>query len=177
MVTTDTSQTSRSKIINGVDIEELRGYIDSCELDATNADRNPVVVARWVGGTRAEVTSPLGGPPVYMGGDDDPSAMGMLLRTLAACDVEVVANKAALLGVEIDDLSVEARGYFNIKRYLGLATDEGPGYQRVSYTIRLRAKNATTEQIAAIRQAVVNGSPVGDTLERPVPISMEFEAT
>ncbi len=169
--------TARGGSVNGVDVGELREYIAAVESDTTTADRNPVVVAQWVGGTRAEVTSSLGGQPVYMGGDDDPSAMGMLLRTLAACDIEVVANKAALLGVEIEDLSVEARGYFNVRRYLGLTSDEGPGYQRVSYTIRLRAKNATTEQIEAIRQAVAEGSPVGDTLERSVPVSMEFEAT
>ncbi len=116
--------------INGVDVTELREYIESCRLDASQADRNPVVVARWVGGGRAEVTSSLGGPPVYMGGEDDPSALGMLLRSLAACDVEVVATKAALLGVEIEDLSVEARGYANVNRYLGLESEGGPGYQR-----------------------------------------------
>lgn len=177
MVSADASLSSRRGTINGLDVDELRTYIESCELDPTKADRNPVVVAQWVGGTRAEVTSSLGGQPVYMGGDNDPSAMGMLLRTLAACDLEVVVNKAALLGVEIEDLSVEARGYFNVRRYLGLTSDEGPGYQRVAYTIRLKTRNATAEQIDAIRQAVAEGSPVGDTLERSVPVSMEFEAT
>jgi len=165
-----------SSRINGIDIGELREYIESCRLDPARADRNPVVVARWVGGGRAEVTSSLGGPPVYMGGDDDPSAMGMLLRTLAACDVEVVANRAALLGIVIDDLAVEARGYFNVQRYLGLDANHGPGYQRVSYTVRLKARNATPEQLAQLRDACVRGSPVGDTLERSVPVMFEFEA-
>ena len=75
--------------LNGLDVDELRAYIDSVKADAAQADRDPTVVARWVGGTRAEVVSTLGGPAVYMGGDDDPSAMGMLLRGLAACDIEV----------------------------------------------------------------------------------------
>ena len=57
-----------------------------------------MVTARWVGGTRAEVTSSVGGAPVYMGGDDDPSAMGMLLRSLVACDIEVVVTRATMLG-------------------------------------------------------------------------------
>lgn len=163
--------------VNGVDVGELLDYIETVKLDGTRADRNPVVIARWVGGTRAEVTSNSGGPPVYMGGDNDPSAMGMLLRTLAACDVEVIANHAALLGVQIEDLSVEARGYFNIKRYLGLAADQGPGYQNVSYTIRLKTKGATQDQLEALRRACVQGSPVGETLESSVPVSIEFEAT
>lgn len=163
--------------INGVDVTDLRDYIESCRLDASQADRNPVVVARWVGGNRAEVTSSIGGPPVYMGGDDDPSAMGMLLRTLAACDVEVVANKAALLGVEIEELSIEARGYANVKRYLGLDSEAGPGYQHIAYTVHLKTRGATQDQLEEIRRACVEGSPVGDTLARPVPLELEFEAT
>lgn len=166
-----------ASMINGIDIVELREYVESCRLDPTRADRNPVVVARWVGGGRAEVTSSLGGPPVYMGGPDDPSALGMLLRSLAACDVEIVATKAALLGVEIEDLSIEARGYANVAPYLGLDSDAGPGYQRISYAIRLKTKGATPEQLEEIRRACAETSPVGDTLERPTPLELEFDAT
>ncbi|MDP8904293.1 MAG: OsmC family protein [Chloroflexota bacterium] len=162
---------------NGVEVAELQEYIDSVRADPTRADRDPVVIARWVGGTRAEVVSSLGGPPVYMGGDEDPSAMGMLLRALAACDVEVVVNRAALLGVEIAELTVEARGHFNVQRYLGLPADDGPGYQRVSYTIRLRTRGASEEQLAEIRRACELGSPVGDTLARSVALTAEFDVS
>lgn len=172
MVTRATGRT-----VNGIDVDKLESYIEAVGEDGARADRDPVVTARWVGGTRAEVTSSLGGPPVYMGGDDDPSAMGMLLRTLAACDVEVVTNTAALLGVELEDLSVEARGYFNVKRYLGLDTEQGPGYQRISYTIRIRTRGATPEQLETLRSACLHRSPVGDTLERSVPVELEFDAS
>ena len=162
--------------LNGVDADELRAYIDSVRADATRADREPTVIARWVGGTRAEVVSTLGGPPVYMGGDEDPSAMGMLLRALAACDVEVIVNRAALLGVEIEDLTIEAHGYFNVARYLGVDAPEGAGYQHASYTARLKTKVATQEQIAEIRSAL-EASPVGDTFERRIAVSFELEVT
>lgn len=163
-------------LINGLNVVELGEYTESCRLDPTRADRNPVVVARWVGGGRAEVTSSLGGPPVYMGGPDDPSALGMLLRALAACDVEVVTTRAALLGVEVEELSIEARGHANVSRYLGIDATTGPGYQRITYTIRLKTKGATPDQLEAIRQACLEGSPVADTLHRAVPLELEFEA-
>ena len=169
--------TSVGRNINGVDVDELRQYIDRCAIDAGLADRNPEVIARWVGGTRAEVASKTGGPPVYMGGPEDPSAMGMLLRTLAACDVEVVVNTASLLGVEIEDLSIEATGYFNVKQYLGLPAESDAAYQRASYTVRLKTRGATPQQLAAIREAVRDRSPVGQTLERSVPVSVDFEAS
>jgi len=167
---------NRTGRINGVDVEHLSAYIESVAADESRADRDPVVVARWLGGTRAEVVS-AGGSPVYMGGDDDPSAMGMLLRTLAACDVEVVANKAALLGVEIVELSIEVSGHFNVKRYLGLESNNGPGYERVAYRVRLRTKDATDEQIAEIMRACENGSPVADTLRRSVRVEAAFDIT
>ena len=165
----------RSKRINGIDVDALRSYVDRVASDPSQADRDPVVLARWLGGTRAEVVSSLGGPPVYMGGDDDPSAMGMLLRTLAACDIEVVANRAALLGVEIDELSIEARGHFNVRRYLGLDAEQDSGYQEIAYTIRLRTRGASEEQLAEIRRACELGSPVGDTLARAVTVHASFE--
>jgi uncharacterized OsmC-like protein len=172
VVTTQTSQR-----LNGMDVDELREYIDSVALDGTHADRDPEVTARWVGGTRAEVISTLGGAPVYMGGDDDPSAMGILLRALAACDIEVIATRATLLGIEIEDLRIEAKGYFNVARYLGVDSPHGAGYQRASYSVHLKTKGgASPEQIADL-QAALEASPVGDTFERNVPVSFEFEVS
>jgi uncharacterized OsmC-like protein len=158
-----------------MDVDELREYIDSVTVDAAKADRDPTVTARWVGGTRAEVISSLGGPPIYMGGDDDPSAMGMLLRALAACDVEVVVTRATLLGIEIEDLTIEATGYFNVARYLGIQASASAGYQRVSYVVRLKTRTgASPDQIVDLR-AALEASPVGDTFERNVPVSFEFD--
>ena len=172
LVTTRTGQQ-----LNGMNVDELREYIDAVKVDATQADRDPTVTAHWVGGTRAEVISTLGGPPVYMGGDDDPSAMGMLLRALAACDVEVVVTRATLLGIEIEDLTIEATGYFNVARYLGVEAPSGAGYQRASYTVRLKTKGgASPEQIADLR-AALEASPVGETFERSIPVSFEFDVT
>jgi uncharacterized OsmC-like protein len=165
----------RAQRVNGVDVSALHDYIDAVAADGSRADRDPVVVARWVGGTRAEVASTLGGPPVYMGGDDDPSAMGMLLRALAACDVEVVANKAALLDVEIEELSIEARGHFNIRRYLGFDVEHDSGYQKLSYTLHLKTRGASEAQLEEIRRACEQGSPVGDTLLRAVPVDASFD--
>jgi uncharacterized OsmC-like protein len=169
--------TQTGQRLNGMDVDELREYIDSVSADGSQADRDPTVTARWVGGTRAEVVSTQGGPPVYMGGDADPSAMGIMLRALAACDIEVVATRATLLGIEIEDLRIEAKGYFNVARYLGVDAPSGAGYQRASYTVHLKTKGgASPEQIADLH-AALEASPVGDTFERNVPVSVEFDVS
>lgn len=164
--------------LNGLDIAELGQYIDDVKADAAKADRNPDVIARWVGGTRAEVTSALGGPPVYIGGDHDPGAMGMLLRALAACDIEVIVTRATLMGIEIQDLSIEVKGFFNVAPYLDIETPEGAGYQLASMEVQMRTKGTppTPDQIDGLR-AALQDSPVGDTLRRHVPVTIDLNVT
>ncbi len=158
--------------MNGINVREMEEYIQGCARDPSQAERNPVVVAKWVGGSQAHVD--FGKSSVYIGGDDDPSAMKMFLACLAACDVEVVATHASLMGLRIEDLEIEAKGHFTVRRFLGL---EGPppGYDRLSYTVRLRAPGATEEQIAKLKEMCERGSPVGDSFARSTPPSLHLE--
>jgi uncharacterized OsmC-like protein len=163
--------------VNGIDVDELREFVATVERDAALADRDPVVVARWAGGERAEVAFPSGEASVFMGGDGEPSAMKMVLASLAACDVDLVANRAALLGVEIESLTVEATGHFNVRRYLGIDADSGSGYERVAYVVRLKTRGGTPDQLAELRRACEHASPVGDTLQRNVALSLQFDGS
>lgn len=162
--------------VNGIDVDELRAYVASAERNAEVADRDPVVVARWAGGDRAEVAFASGEAPVFVGGPGGPSAMKIVLASLAACDVDLVVNRAALLGVEIESLTVEATGHFNVRRYLGLEAT-APGYERITYVVRLKTKGGTPSQLAALRRACEQASPVGDTLQRPVVVTLRFDAS
>lgn len=174
---TPRADTARSNHLNGIDVQELRDYIAAAAADPTVADRDPVVVARWLGGERAEVSVSPVDAPVFIGGDGEPNSMKMVLASLAACDIDVVANRASLLGVEIEDLTVEVTGHFNVQRYLGVDARQGPGYDRIAYTVRLKTKDATPEQLAELRRSCKQGSPVGDTLARRVTLSLEFEGS
>jgi uncharacterized OsmC-like protein len=162
--------------LNGMDVEELRQYIAAVRVDPHQAGRDRSVIARWVGGTPAEVVSKLGGSPAYLGGDDDPNPMGMRLRAMAACDVEVLVTRATLLGVEIEDLQTEATGFLNVARYFGIEAADGAGYQRAASTVRLKTRNATPEQIDELREAL-GTSPAGETFERRVPVTYDVTAS
>jgi hypothetical protein len=72
------------EIINGVNVAEFKQYVEQVRKDPSEAERNPKIVARWLGGSRAQVERE--GVVVHMGGDQDPSAMWMFLASLAACD-------------------------------------------------------------------------------------------
>lgn len=164
--------------VNGIDVDELREYVAAVERGEATADRDPVVVARWTGGDGAEVAFASGEASVFMGGADRPSAMKVVLASLAACDIDLIANRAALLGVEIESLTVEATGHFNVGRYLGLDGAPNPGFERVAYTVHLKTRGtAAPDQLAELRRACEQASPVGDTLQRHVDLNLRFEAT
>lgn len=164
--------TKGGKVINGIDVAELHEYIETVRRDPAQAERNPTFVARWRGGPRSEVR--IGDTTLHVGGEGEPTAMQVLLASLGACDAEVVATHAALLGLEVEDLEVEVTGHYAIQRLLGL---EGPtpGYGRVDYTVRLRAPGATEEQVARLREMCEKGSPVGASLGSAVPLTLEVE--
>ncbi len=159
--------------LNGMNVPELRNYVEMVRADPSVAERDPTISARWDGGSRAQVT--YGGQTFRIGGEGEPSAMVLLLASLAACDVEVVATTATLLGLELEDLEVEATGHFNVQRLLGLEEGPDPGYDRIGYTIRLRAPGASEEQVEQLRAMCEGSSPVGDSFSRRIPLTLEID--
>jgi len=165
---------NKDTVINGVNVTALLEFKDKVVQDSTGAERNPALVAHWVGGSRSRVE--FKDKVVHIGGDDELNPMQMFLATLAACDVDLVAMHASFLGLTIESLSVEATGHFNVQSYLGLDGAPGSGYDAIAYTVRLSAPGVTLEQIALLRERCKRSSPVGDTLTRAIPLKLEFKA-
>ena len=159
--------------INGVQVGELVEFRNMCARDPEKADRNPTLVAQWVGGSRSRIE--FRGMTVHLGGDDEFNPMQMFLATLAACDVDLIAMHASFLGLKIESLSVEATGHFNVRSYLGLDGAPGSGYDGISYTVRISVPDATPDQIAYLRERCEHSSPVGDSMSRRIPLKLEFD--
>lgn len=160
--------------LNGISVAALGAFRDEVRQDASVADRRPSVTAHWVGGSRSRVE--LEDKSMHIGGRGEFNAMQTLLAALAACDVDLIALHAALLGVEVKDLRVEATGHFNVQAYLGLDAP-GSGYTGISCKVTLHAPDASEEQLRLLRERIERSSPVGDTLGRSVPLTVEFNAT
>lgn len=93
-------------VLNGIDVDEVRSFREAVENDRSVASRWPVVVARWEGGSRSRVEFRT--TVTYVGGDGELNPMQTLLAALVACEVDLVANHAALLEIPIESLTVEA---------------------------------------------------------------------
>ena len=100
--------------------------------------------------------------------------MQFVLAALAACDVDLLAMHATMIGLEVNSLRVEASGHFNVQSYIGVENTPGSGYDQIAYRVILDAPNATAEQIAYLTERCEKSSPVGDTLARHVNMTLEF---
>ena len=158
--------------VNGMDQDALLAFKDEVADDSTRADRRPTVVAHWVGESRSRIE--FNDVVTHIGGDEELNPMQYVLASFAACDVDLIAMHAAMIGLEITSLSVEASGHFNVQSFMGLDGRPGPGYDQISYRVRLDAPDATPEQVAYLRERCERSSPVGDSLSRSIPMELEF---
>ena len=161
-------------IINGVDIDKIKQTQDQVKKDPVAADREPKVVARWLGGSASRIE--LGDVISEIGGEGNLNAMQTLLASLAACDIDLVAMNAALIGLPIDELWVEVSGHFNTQAYYGVENAPGPGYDRIAYTVHLKAPKATPEQIKYLKDRCERSSPIGDSLGKSIPLTLEIKS-
>jgi uncharacterized OsmC-like protein len=159
-------------IVNDMNQETLFSFRDTVEADSTKADRWPTVVAHWDGKSASRIQ--FEDKEAHIGGRGELNPMQFVLAALAACDVDLVAMHATMIGLEVDSLSVEASGHFNVQSYIGLEDKPGSGYDQISYKVILDAPDATDEQIAYLVERCEQSSPVGDTLERNVSMTLEF---
>lgn len=148
------------------EVEDLHDHPEKCRIDRT-------LVAEWVGGTRSRVA--LGEKELYIGGPADFGALSATLACLLACEVDVLATHATLRGIELERLSIEGNGMFDIGRYMGASKEPASGFQRIRYTVRIKAKNASPQQLKELVKLCETHSPVGDSLARAVPLELKVE--
>ena len=160
--------------INGVNVTKKLEFKALVMKDPIKADHNTTLVAHWVGGSRSRIE--LKNKVVHLGGPGEFDSMQMLLATLAACDVDLMAIHASFLGLKIESLSVEAAGHFNVQSYLGLEGAPPSAYDAISYTVHVFIPGATPEQIVYLHERCIRSSPVRDSLLQSIPLKFEFKA-
>lgn len=165
-------KTTAPVINKGIEVEPLLAFQHSVKLDPTKADRNLTLVAEWVGGDQSRIR--FRNVETFLGGDGYLNPMQMFLACLAACDVDMLTMHASFLGLKVESLSIEVSGHYNVQSYLGLMGAPGSGYDHVAYTVRLKAPDATPEQITYLTELCERASPIGDSFSRAIPMNLEF---
>jgi uncharacterized OsmC-like protein len=128
---------------------------------------------KWTGGftSKSQVRNfpdATSDEPAALGGTDSaPNPVEQLLSALGNCLVVGYAAASSAHGVKIESLDIDLKGDINLKTFLGLDPAGNAGYQGITVDVQLKS-DATAEQLAAIHKVVINASPVGHTLSRPV---------
>jgi len=161
-------------INKGINVEPLQEFKERVKKDSSQADRNPTMVGKWTGGDASVVH--FGDLDIKIGGEGRFNPMQILLASFIACDIDMIAMHASFLGLKINELAIEATGYFNVQSYIAASDQPGSGYQNISYTVKIDAPGITQDQIDYLIERCEKSSPVGDTLTRSVLFELEFVA-
>lgn len=170
--------TTTTKTINDVDLAAVGGLVSAIKDDPSTAATIWKSTVDWKGGFRSESRSRDFGPvpsdePVALGGDDTaPNPVEQLLGALGNCLVVGYAANASAAGVELKNLRIELEGDLDLHTFLGLA-DGNAGYETIKAQVSIES-DAAPEAIRALHEKVVSTSPVGHTLQRAVPVSVEL---
>ena len=170
-------------VVNGINADDLFALIEGVKDDAALASTKWRVSTIWQGQTRtrSEVDGfAIGGenvPRRFSIDIDEPAELGgsnrfanpqeHLIAALNACMIVGYVAQCTVRGITLESLAIETKGEIDLRGFLGIDPSVPPGYENLSYTVRIKGK-ATGEQFAEIHQAVMATSPNFYNLSRPV---------
>lgn len=169
--------------VNGINVDDLLALIDGVKREPEKGKTNWHVVTTWQGQarSRAEIGSyGLGGqklPRQFSIDIDEPRELGgsnrfanpqeHLIAALNACMTVGYVAQCAVRGITLESLVIETDGDIDLRGFLGIDPAVPPGYETLSYTVRIRG-SGTKEQFAEIHNAVMATSPNFYNLSRAV---------
>ncbi|MGD2043635.1 MAG: OsmC family protein [Acidimicrobiia bacterium] len=164
--------------LNSVDIQAVGNLVSAIQEEPTNADTVWKSTVEWKGGFRSEARSRDFAPvasdePTGLGGDDTAAnPVEQLLGALGNCLAVGYAANATVAGIHLESLRIELEGDLDLHTFLGL-TEGHAGFATIGATVHIES-DAGPDQIEELHRKVVSTSPVGHTLQRSIPVSVEL---
>ena len=164
--------------LNDVNMDAVAGLAGKIQQEPEVAATKWNAKVNWKGGFRSEATirdfEPMtSDEPGALGGTDSgPNPVEQVLAALGNCLAVGYAANATAAGIELKDLSIELEGDLDLHTFLGLASGNA-GYDNISVKVKIDS-DAAAEDIKALHEKVVGTSPVGHTLCREVPVSIDL---
>jgi uncharacterized OsmC-like protein len=160
--------------------------VEAIEKDPSKAKVGFDVTTRWAGQTRSETTVEgytLGGeritrthkividePCQLLGRDSAPNPQEMLMAAFNACIMVGYVAGASLRGIHLESVEIVTRGELDLRGFLGLSEDVPPGYEEISYEVRIKG-NGSPEQFEEIHHTVLKTSPNYFNISRPIRVN------
>lgn len=158
---------------NGIDVAALQQFAKGVADDASKRSARFNVKTKWEHQTRSVATVShyaLGGvkhqrhfdiaadePVELLGQNSAPNPQELLMAALNACLTVGYVVNAAAMGITVHSLEIETDGELDLRGFLGLDESVNPGYDEVSYVVRLHT-DATRERLEELHQVVTRTS-------------------
>ena len=176
--TKDIYMTTTFNRLNSVDVAAVGSLVSAIRQEPAKAQTTWKSTVDWKGGFRSEARSRDFEPvpsdePLALGGDDTAAnPVEQLLGALGNCLAVGYAANATAVGIQLNSVSIELEGELDLHTFLGLAGGNA-GFDSIKANVSIDS-DATPTQIEELHQKVVSTSPVGHTLQRSVPVSVQL---
>jgi len=164
--------------LNEVDLDTVAGLASAITDNPILGDTTWGATVNWIGGFRSEAlirdfeAIPSDEPAGLGGSDRAPNPVEQLIAALGNCLAVGYAVNASAAGIELKDLTIELEGDLNLSTFLGLGAGNA-GYSGIRAKVRLDS-DADPDALAVLHEKVTSTSPVGHTLSRSVPVTIEL---
>jgi uncharacterized OsmC-like protein len=166
-------------LIHGVDTAALGSFVEHTQTKPDYAGTPFSANVVWQGGFRnsiqiRDLEPQYADEPASLGGTDTASnPVEQILGAFGACLAIGYTAGAIGRGIALRGLEVDLTGIIDLPVFFGLKEGHA-GFSEIDIVVRIDS-DATPEALAALHEAVLRTSPVGNTLERPVAIHARLE--
>lgn len=109
--------------------------------------------------------------PADLGGTDRaPNPVEIVLVALGTCQEIVYRAYASVMGIQLESVKCDLRGYLDLRGLFGLQEGIPAGYQKIVFETEIKS-NASREQLQTLAQMVEKHCPVLNTLQVPVEVT------
>jgi len=177
------TKTTEPTVVNGINVDDLFALIESVKRNAAKGKTNWHVTTTWQGQARSRSQVEgfgIGGEQVprrFSIDIDEPCELGgsnrfanpqeHLIAALNACMTVGYVAQCAVRGITLEKLEIETEGEIDLRGFLGIDPAVPPGYEKLSYTVRIKG-SGTKKEFAEIHEAVMATSPNFYNVSQPV---------
>ena len=160
-------------------VQGVIGYYTQNPDKAVGPDKEAIAIVEE--GLRVRATGPDGQtlvcdmPKGLGGGATAPSPGWMMRATLANCETIMIALHAAQLGIELKTLEVRVDSLSDDRGMLGMDDSKPAGPMNMKVSIRIGADGVSEEKLHEIIEWAEKHSPVGEPLNRVMPVEYAVE--
>lgn len=113
-------------------------------------------------------------PEVLGGTDRAPNPVELILGAFGACQEIVISAYAAVLGIKVDSVSVEANGTLDLAGFFNV-DDVRPGYHTIEYTTTIKTGEQDAAKLNQLAHFAQSRCPVLDILQNTINVNGHFK--